>query len=332
MNENGNRKGPVIFEYDRPSDHSPATAPLVEDAVPDVPPMARMVAGRGWRLGGFFLASLGSLVTFLATLAAWTYVTNLLAAHPLLGWIAAALIGAFLLATLLISLRELAAFARLSRLDRIRRDATTAQATNDAAQAHRVTAHLVALYRGRPEVAWAAARLQDRLADATEADSILTLTEGELMSPLDQAARREVEASARQVAAVTAIVPLALADVATALLVNVRMVRRIAQIYGGRGGALGSLRILRSVMTHLVATGAVAIGDDLIHSVAGGGLLAKLSRRFGEGVINGALTARVGIAAMEVCRPLPFDLLPRPKVTNLVTRGLSGLFAKTPEV
>jgi len=61
--------------------------------------------------------------------------------------------------------------------------------------------------------------------------------------------------------------------------------------------------------------------------VAGGGLLSKLSRRFGEGVINGALTARVGVAAMDVCRPMPFVALPRPRVTNLMTRGLSGLFA-----
>ena len=55
-------------------------------------------------------------------------------------------------------------------------------------------------------------------------------------------------------------------------------------------------------------------------------MLAKVSRRFGEGVVNGALTARVGIAAMEVCRPLPFIAQPRPKVRNLVTRGLRGLF------
>jgi hypothetical protein len=50
----------------------------------------------------------------------------------------------------------------------------------------------------------------------------------------------------------------------------------------------------------------VAVGDDLIGSVAGGSVLSRVSRRFGEGVVNGALTARVGVAAMEVCRPLPF--------------------------
>ena len=82
-------------------------------------------------------------------------------------------------------------------------------------------------------------------------------------------------------------------------------------------------------MTHLVATGAVAMGDDMIGTLAGGGLLSKLSRRFGEGVVNGALTARVGVAAIEVCRPLPFSRKRRPSVSALVSRALTGLFGRT---
>jgi putative membrane protein len=152
--------------------------------------------------------------------------------------------------------------------------------------------------------------------------------ERELMGPLDAAARLEVEAAARTVATVTALVPLALADVFAALAANLRMIRRIAEIYGGRAGSFGSWRLARTVLTHLVATGAVAAGDDLIETLAGGGLLSKISRRFGEGVVNGALTARVGIAALEVCRPMPFAALEKPRVTNLISRALAGLFPK----
>ena len=72
----------------------------------------------------------------------------------------------------------------------------------------------------------------------------------------------------------------------------------------------------------------MAVGDDLIQSVAGGGALARVSRRFGEGVVNGALTARVGLAAMEVCRPLPFVHERPPRVTELVARSLTGLFSR----
>ena len=62
--------------------------------------------------------------------------------------------------------------------------------------------------------------------------------------------------------------------------------------------------------------------------MAGGHLLSKLSRRFGEGIVNGALTARVGVAAMEVCRPLPFVRGQRPSVTMTVKRALTGVFDK----
>ena len=53
-------------------------------------------------------------------------------------------------------------------------------------------------------------------------------------------------------------------------------------------------------------------------------MLAKLSRRFGEGALNGALTARVGVAAIDVCRPLPFVALDRPSASGIVLNALRG--------
>ncbi|MEY8842553.1 DUF697 domain-containing protein, partial [Cribrihabitans sp. XS_ASV171] len=106
------------------------------------------------------------------------------------------------------------------------------------------------------------------------------------------------------------------------------MIRRIAEIYGGRAGTLGSWRLTRAVFAHLVATGAVAAGDDLIEPILGGSVLSKLSRRFGEGLVNGALSARVGVAAMEVCRPLPFSPRHRPSVRAVIGRALKGLIPR----
>jgi putative membrane protein len=37
----------------------------------------------------------------------------------------------------------------------------------------------------------------------------------------------------------------------------------------------------------------------------------------GEGILNGLLTARLGLAAIDVIRPLPFTALPRPSLTDL---------------
>lgn len=181
------------------------------------------------------------------------------------------------------------------------------------------------MYKSRDDTAWGRERLAEQAGDVLDADGLLGLAENTVLAPLDAAAMREVEAAARQVATVTAIVPLALADVFTALTANLRMIWRIAVIYGGRSGTFGSWRLTRTVLTHLVGTGAVAVGDDLIGSIAGGGVLSKVSRRFGEGVVNGALTARVGVAAIEVCRPLPFHAVKRPSVTSLVRRSMTGL-------
>ena len=47
------------------------------------------------------------------------------------------------------------------------------------------------------------------------------------------------------------------------------------------------------------------------------GIAAKLSQRLGEGVLNGLLTARLGLAAIDVTRPLPFTALPRPALADL---------------
>jgi putative membrane protein len=290
--------------------------------------VAVLAARRRSLLGRLFWGAAATLLSFAVSVAAFDFVQEMLSRSPVLGWAAMTLLAVMLLALLGLALRELAALARLGRVDEIRKAADHALASQELKEARAATARLLRFYAGREDVAWGRQRFEERRADVFDAGALIDLAETELLAPLDARARREVEAAARQVALVTAVVPLALADVVAALTANLRMIRRIAEIYGGRAGTLGSWRLTRTVFTHLVATGAVAVGDDMISSVAGGGLLAKLSRRFGEGIVNGALTARVGVAAIEVCRPLPMTRRHRPSVTGLVQRALTGLFGK----
>ncbi|MEP2532076.1 TIGR01620 family protein [Shimia sp.] len=324
--------GPVLIDLeDQPE-------PKVEDAapVPDVMPIvpkgqamqvaARLGARRPSRLARWFWGLLGAFISAVVSVAAWDFVTGLVTRSPVLGWTVTGIGAALLLVAMAMFVRELAGFARLRRVDQLRARADTALASGNLSDARDVIDRLLAFYKGRSDTAWGRDRIAERRGEVMDSDALLHLAETEMLSPLDQAAQREVEAAARQVAAVTALVPLALADVVAALTSNMRMIRRVAEIYGGRAGTLGSWRLFRAVMTHLVATGAVAAGDDLIGTMAGGGALAKLSRRFGEGLVNGALTARVGVAAMEVCRPLPFGEGQKPRVSGLVKRALTGLF------
>jgi len=327
-----NPKGPVLINLDTtPDAPTPADAPAILDA-PAAPEgramqMAARLAGRrmSWP-ARLFLTAAGGLFAFVLTLAAFDYMVALLGRNALLGWAATGLLALVLLGGVALAAREAAAFSRLRRLDGLRRDADAARASADPKAARAVLVRLRALYAARPEARWGLARLDDQAPGVFDAPALLDLAEDALLTPLDTEAMREIEAAARQVATVTAFVPLALADVVAALVANLRMIRRIAEIYGGRSGILGGWRLTKAVLTHLVATGAVAVGDDLIGSVAGGGILSKVSRRFGEGVVNGALTARVGVAAMDVCRPLPFAARLAPKVSAIMGRALRGLF------
>ena len=319
---------------DAPGDPAPNPADAPPIDAPDGPlphprtmeMLTRLIARPPSRLTRIFLNTGVALFTFLLSIAALDFINGLLNRYPVLGWVAVALFTLFTLAALGMAWREYRAWARFARIDALQRQAGAALADDDMDSARQVATGLAALYAGRAETEWGRQRLAEYSADTHDPHSLLSMAETELLVPLDQLARREIEAAARIVAAATALIPLALVDVIAALAANLRMIRRMAEIYGGRAGTVGSWRLARTVMTHLVATGAVAAGDDMIETVAGGGLLSKLSRRFGEGVVNGALTARVGIAAMEVCRPLPFIAQPRPKVGNLVARGLRGLF------
>ncbi len=327
-------KGPVLIDLEDapqapgPSDVPPVPEPHLEPAQGRAMTTVAALAARPPSvLARWFWRLLLALVGTLVSIAAWTFVTGLIASSPVLGWAVAALVAAFVIVLVLIAIKELAAFTRLERIDALHRAADQALADEDLVAARKVTDDLVRLYATRDDTRWGRDKLKERRDDVFDASALLGLTEAELLAPLDTAARREVEAAARQVATVTALVPLALADVAAALTANVRMIRRIGEIYGGRSGTLGSWRLTRAVMSHLVATGAVAVGDDMLEPILGGGLLGKLSRRFGEGMVNGALTARVGVAAMEVCRPLPFGPKRRPSVRSIVRSALGGLFS-----
>jgi putative membrane protein len=179
-----------------------------------------------------------------------------------------------------------------------------------------------------PRLARARAGLEGHLDDIIDGADLVRLAERELMRELDVEARRIVGNAAKRVSMVTAVSPRAMVDMLFVLATAVMVVRRLAYLYGGRPGTLGMIRLFRHVLAHLALTGGMAASDSLIQQVLGHGIAAKLSVRLGEGVLNGLLTARFGLAAIEVTRPLPFAALPPPTLTdvagNLVRREESG--------
>ena len=297
---------------------APSVPPLAGEAVPV--PRARALPDleRGLRWGSIFLGALGALVSLLASVWLYDWIVSLIARDDWIGWIAAGLLGLVVLALIMLIAREITGLARLGRLGKIRLEADTAARQNDKALAIDVADRLKRLYGGREDLAWGLERLAEHEHDIMSAAELLRLTERTLIAPLDPQARAIVASSAKRVSVVTAVSPGALIDMLFVGAENLRMLRRLATLYGARPGTLSLLKLARMVVTHIVLTGGIALGDDVLHQVIGHGLTARLSARLGEGMFNGALTTRVGIATIDVCRPLPYIEQQRPRFRELV--------------
>ncbi|HEX2508888.1 MAG TPA: TIGR01620 family protein [Microvirga sp.] len=272
---------------------------------------------------GILLSALGGLVLMAIGLGVETLIVDLYGVAPWLGYVAMALTAVALVAFLAVVGRELAGIWREEKIERLREAASDALAVKDHGAAKRVVAELSALYGGRAATREARARLKALAEEIIDADDRLAIAERELLAPLDAQAKRAIAGTAKQVSLVTAVSPRAIVDVAFVTFAAVRLLRTIAKIYGGRPGFFGFLRLARAAFNHLAVTGGVAVGDSLMQQVLGLGLAARISAKLGEGVLNGLMTARFGLAALAVCRPLPFIREDVPKIADVAGELLS---------
>ena len=250
----------------------------------------------------------------------WAYglVESFFARSAWLGWTATGLLAAAGLAALAIVLREALALARLRTLERLQADAAHATATDDADAAARVMSGLKSLYAGRADTAWGLSRLAEHEADIIDPAGRIRLAERDLIAPLDEEGQRIIARTARRVTLLTAVSPNAALDVIFVAMQNLKMLRQLAALYGGRPGTIGTLRLARMVVAHLAVAGGLALSDTVIQHLIGKGLAGRLSARFGEGTVNGILTARIGRAALDLTRPLPFASTNPPALTDLM--------------
>jgi putative membrane protein len=280
-------------------------------AAPATRPLRRM------RWGALFWSALSGLVLLGLGLAVTSLVEELFARTPWLGAIGFVLAVLAGLALLVLILREIIGLARLATVESLRRRALAIIESDDRDRGRALVSDLLSLTRRIPRLARTRARLKNHLADIIDGRDLVRLAERDLMSPLDAEARRLIVAASKRVSVVTAISPRAAVDVVFVLINALSLIRKLAVLYGGRPGTLGVLKLFRQVVSHLAVTGGVAVSDSLLQQLIGHGLAAKLSARLGEGMVNGLLTARLGLLAIDQVRPLPFYDLPRPALSDL---------------
>jgi putative membrane protein len=330
MNERGKHRRPATFRLDDSSvvvvDAEDATRPArgivqitpeTDPAQLPVPIEAPAVPRRGFGWGAMFWGGIAGLVLLGVGLGVTQLIEDLFARSESLGILGLVSAFAAALALAVVASRELLALARLAAIEKLHERAAAVIISDDHDESRAVVRDLLRIAHQNPQLARARAELTGHINDIIDGADLIRLAERELMTPLDTEARRLVSSAAQRVSLVTAVSPRAAIDIVFVFVAALRLIRQLARLYGGRPGALGMMRLLRHVIAHLAITGGVAASDSLVQQMLGHGLAAKLSQRLGEGVLNGLLTARLGLAAIEVTRPLPFVSLPRPALTDL---------------
>ncbi len=306
----------VMSERDPDRIDGDAPLDLVEREV-EAAQGAGVAKRRRLKLSTIAWVGLGGLISLTVGLWIDSLIEALFARAESLGAIASAFAILLVVGALGLLIREFVAVARQRRIAELHASLARARADDDRDAARALVARLAALYLHRPETARARAEVEEARRAVVDGRDLVDVAERALLLPIDRKVQAEIAAAARRVSMVTAVSPRAILDLLFVAAQVVRLTRRVAELYGGRPGLFGFFALLRSIGAHLAITGGMAAGDSLLQQLLGHGIAARLSARLGEGVLNGLLTARVGLSAMAVCRPAPFEVDKPPGVAEV---------------
>ncbi len=280
--------------------------------------------------GNILLTSLGALLVMWLGLTTTKLVEDFFIWSFTFGAIALAVASVAGVALVALMLREIFGLWRLRKIEQVQLAVARAINHNDKASATWALGELAQLYAGRPDMAWGLKNWAEHKNDIIDPPDAIRLAERILLEPLDEVAHRIIAKRSRRVTLLTTVTPAAALDMILVGAQNLFMIREIAENYGGRPSFVATLRLSKLVITHLAVAGGLALSENFLHLFVGKGLLGRLSARFGEGAINGILTSRIGLAACEVCRPIPKQESKRETLTSLAKELLS--FSKSEEV
>ncbi|MEZ9710253.1 YcjF family protein [Vibrio breoganii] len=136
---------------------------------------------------------------------------------------------------------------------------------------------------------------------------MLDLYQGYVLSPVDQKINKAIAKYSSEAAVMVAVSPLAAADMLLVAWRNISLINRIAKEYGVELGYWSRIQLLRLTLINMAAAGGTELAMDAGMDLLSMDLTAKLSTRAAQGVGVGLLTARLGIKAAQLMRPIPFS-------------------------
>lgn len=159
-------------------------------------------------------------------------------------------------------------------------------------------------------------RWQAELQDSHNDREVMVLYAARVQPVADKQARAKISRYAAESTLMIAVSPLAMVDMAFIAWRNIRMINQIARIYGIELGYFSRLRLFRGVLFNIAFAGASELVREVGLDWMSQDIMARLSARAAQGIGAGLLTARLGIKAMELCRPLPWLNDDKPRLAD----------------
>ena len=146
---------------------------------------------------------------------------------------------------------------------------------------------------------------------------VLTLYSRFVLEEADRRAMASVVKRSGDTAVAVALSPFAALDMLLMLWRNLRMFEEITTAYGVDAGYWGRIALLRDMLRNIALAGAAEIAAEVGMDILGAGITARFSTRAAQGLGAGLLTARLGLRAMDACRPIPWATEERPRLSDV---------------
>ncbi|MFT7186223.1 MAG: putative membrane protein [Pseudohongiellaceae bacterium] len=265
-----------------------------------------------------FLYGLGSLLIFLVGWEVFTVFKSALETH----WLIAT---SYVLLLVLVSgfgFRVLRSYLRdqenLGALEDIQKQARRLNEVHDVGNAKAFVNTLKEFYTHKPQIVYFQ-RCIEKLPNYSNDREVIDHIDRVFLQPLDKEALRRVSNFSLQTGASVAASPWAALDMFLSLWRSIKMIDDIAQVYGMRPSLANRYKLLRLVIHQLAFVGASEIVIDQVMDEFGSSTLTSMaSARLGQGLGAGIYTAKIGIAAMKVSRPIAFSKEHQPKAKSII--------------
>jgi len=340
MKSNSNWQRPVELSPDalEPSKEQPATAdyaeareiPLemaqdvAETRIDEQPAPRNTPRRRGpiWLISGLLALLTTAVGAELYRLISWS--SDL---HPLLG------IGLGVLTLLLIGLvalelrRGLKGSRQLKQVQQMQHQARVLLDQRSHGNSSQLIRQLGQFYNHTPLNSELQQALQQLDSSYNDREIMLYLNRHAL-NQADEAAHKCVQRYSVESGVLVAFSPWASFDMLLVAWRNLRMLREIATIYGLAPGLLTQGRLLKQLLQNLAFAGASELAMEAGSALLSSSLTAGLSARAGQGLGAGLFTARTGLTAIKLCRPLPDEQQNRGMLSNIAKGIVQRLTAR----